>query len=164
MSRSISCAHALLLVAAATQAQLPWVRTVALERVYHRQWIDKKERTEHEFLLFYANDSVVSVWMSDYEGGWSFDDRKSPKRLLKEFVERYHCEPSDDEGVTVCFFNGSGIEYRSKWVTEITFCDGDACLTMAGNQYRLLQKWGRVVHPKRKFPRWVSGCAGEEID
>lgn len=148
------------------QAQLPWVRTVPLEKAFHSESTDGQGRVEHEFLLFYANDSVISVLMADHEMSWNFDHDKKPKRLLMEFIEVYHCEPDGNEGVDVYHFSGSSLEknYRGDhYRTDLTMSPDGTALTFNGRRFDIVKRWGHIVHPKRRFPRGASGCFGEEV-
>ncbi len=154
------------LVQLSLQAQLPWVRTVPLEKAYHFESKDGRGRLQHDFLLFYENDSVISVLMADHEMAWNFDHTKKPKHLLRDFIEEYHCEPDGHEGVYVYHLSASSLNqiYGGQlYSMELTMRPDGTALILYGNVYDLIKRWGYTVHPKRKVPRGTSGCAGEEI-
>ena len=148
------------------QAQLPWVRTTVLSCAYFQESTDHHGRPVYAFLLFYANDSVVTVWMADYETAYNYDHSLKPKELLASFVEEYHCEASSfdwDDGVTVDWFAGASVVSQDRYYTVARFENDGADFVLGNERFTLMKCWNRIVHPKRKPTRWRR-CEGEELE
>ena len=120
----------------------------------------------HSFLLFYANDSVDTVWMADFEGAYNFDHSLKPKELISQFVEEYHCEPDAfdlNDGVTIDWFAGASIVSEDRYHTVARFEENKRAFVLGNDRFARVQCWNRIVHPQKKFPKGTSGCEGEEI-
>lgn len=151
----------IVLWAYACAAQLPWMRQVELLCAYHRGDLDHHRSPEHEFYLFYGNDSVVQVWMADWEGAAGFDHSQTPVRLIRGFVNDFHCEPDaygDDNGVTIYRLSESTLVWENRSRSSIAFTPDGTRFDLEGRTYSRIVCWNRIVHPEKKFHRWSSGC------
>ena len=161
------------LLSPSLNAQLPWLRSVAMESVYHHQFKEGPKDEGRTFLVFHANDPVLTVIICDREGCFPTENHcRSPLRLITNFLKDHHCEPDRygiDSGGTIGWGSGNSlfepIKYPGPDVygTTFTFQYYQEHLTIHNERYRRIGHWNRVVSPKKKFLPGTSGCAGEEI-
>lgn len=142
--------------------------SVPLKCAYDHSSTDTDGRTEHEFLLFYGNDSVVTVWMASYAAGWEgaylFNDTLSPAQLIDQFVAEYHCEPTDfDQEVDIQWFAGASLVWKDRHYAQAHFEKDDAVFLSGGRIYERVKCWNTIVRPVKKFPKWSMGCSGDTI-
>ena len=112
------------------------MRDVELRCAYHHGSWNTYGEPEHEFLLFYSNDSVVQVQMGSWEGDYEFDHRRSPVRLIEDLVEEFHCDPERfniNTGVTISWFAGASMVWLDRYYAVARF-EQNGSVFIYGNQ------------------------------
>ena len=158
----------LLLVTIRAPAQLPWMWSVELKCAYDHSRTDPEGRPEHDFLLFYSNDSVVSAWMVTFGTGWEgaylFNDTLSPGQLIDQFVAEYHCEPGDfDQEVNIQWFAGASLVWKDRYYSDAHFENDGETFISGDTRYERIKCWNTIVRPVKKLPKWSTGCSGDTI-
>lgn len=117
-----------------------------------------------DFLVFYANDSVIRFWIGPSEGAYHLNTDIRRSALVNEVLRSYYCDPSAQDEIYVSWFAGSAMTWRDRYWTEVDLSPDGSTLTVGGKDgtvYQRVKCYDGIVAPR---PNKGGNCEMLEIE